>query len=171
VFQTELASGVLTLPRYNIGDIGWAFYSGQLHLTYLYPQEDRTVSDVTVYIRDAGGAATTAQFGVYSVDGSGDLTLLESTTNDTDLLTTAWSEKTKALSDSVSLVAGNAYAIGYLLVTSNGVGSIESIGGRWSTHKMAPRLCGKLDSQTSLPSSISAGSVLENAIMLLAQLS
>ena len=170
-FQTELASGVLTIPRFVVGDVGWNYHSNILHLTYLYPQENRTVSDLTVYVRDAGGAATTAQLGLYSVDGSGNLTLLESTTNDTDLLTSAWTDKTKALSDSVDLVAGNAYAIGYLLVTSNSVGSVEGMGGRWGLHVSAPRLAGKLDGQTSLPSSITAGSILDNGIMLLVRAS
>lgn len=165
--RTEFTDRVITIPRFSIGDIGWNFYSGQLHLTYLYPQVNRTVSNLSIYVRDAGGAATTAQLGLFSVDGSGNLTLLETTTNDTDLLTSAWTTKTKALSGSVSLVAGNSYAIGYLVVTSNSLGSVEGQGGRWDVHKLSPRLCAKLDGQSSIPSSISAGSLLDSGIMLL----
>lgn len=159
--QTDLPSGVLTLPRLSVVDIGsWTFSSGLLSITYLYPQENRTISNLSAYIRDAGGAATTAKLGLYTVDGSGDLTLVRSTTNDTDFLTSSWTTKTKALDSSYSLVAGNAYAIGYILVTSNAVGSMEGVSGRWDVFSIAPRLTAKLESQTDLPSSITAGTLL-----------
>ncbi len=168
MLRTDLTTGLLSIPRLTVYEVGsWAFYSGLLSLVYLYPTQNRTVSSLSVFLRDAGGVATTAQLGLYSVNGSGDLTLQASTTNDTNFLTSSWSTVTKSLSSSVSLVAGNVYAVGYLIVSSNSMGAFEGTNGRWSVSGYAPRLTAKLESQTSLPSSVSAGSLLDVSHALL----
>jgi hypothetical protein len=128
--------------------------SGHLQLTYLYPEVDRTISNLTMYVRDAGGTPTLARLGVYSVDASGNLTLLASTTNDTALITSAWTAQTKALSASVSLSAGSVYAIGLLIVSSNAMPSLRGLAGQFDEFALAPRLTGRVTGQTDLPSSI-----------------
>ena len=128
--------------------------SGALCLTFVYPTVNRAISSLTFYELEAGGTATLARLGVYSVDGSGNLTLLASTTNDTALVSSGWTDVTKSLSSSVSLVAGNVYAFGMLLVTSNSIGGVRGFGGHFDELAQAPRLTGRVTGKTDLPSSV-----------------
>jgi hypothetical protein len=97
---------------------------------------------------------------VYTIAGSGNLTLAASTTNDTSLLAggvgTAY---TKSLSGSVDLTAGGRYVYGFLVVTSATAPTLCGVvlgSGEAST---TPRLSGLVASQSDLPSSISSGCV------------
>jgi len=170
--MTETSSGVLTIPRISVVDLAsWAIYSNLFSVGYLYPTQNRTVNNLSIFVRTAGGVATIARLGLYSVAGNGDLTLLASTTNDTALLTSAWTTKTKALDVPVSLVAGNTYAIGYLIVTANAVGSIEGLSGRWDILAIPPRMSAKVEGVAALPASVTAATLLQASHVIMAMAS
>lgn len=165
--KTDLTAGTTTIPRLGGYDnVGWDLASGKMLLTYLYPQENRTVSNVTTIVREAGGVATLAQIGLYSVAVNGDLTLLGSTVSDVNLPTYAWTATTKTFGSSVTLTAGSAYAVGILIVSANAMPGIAGNFGQWSEMALAPRLTGSLSAQTSLPSTIPNGSVSDSGVAL-----
>ena len=160
VERLNLTSGLTTLPRPNsYTNIGADLASETLLLVYLYPDENRTINDLTFLVQEAGGTATLAQLAVFSADGSGNLTSLATTTHDANLVTSAWTTQTKSLSSSVSLVAGNTYAVGLLLVSSNAMPGIGGALGHWDEFALAPRLTGRVYGQTSMPSSVNVGDI------------
>jgi hypothetical protein len=103
--------------------------SGSLFATYFTSPSSRTVtSGVTVASGTAAGATPTlVRFGLYAVDGSGNLTsLLAATVNDTALLAGANTVYTKAWASSYTLDRATRYAVAALVVTA----------------QTAPTLCG-----------------------------
>ena len=160
VERLNLTSGLTTLPRPNsYTNIGADLASETLLLVYLYPDENRTINDLTLLVQEAGGTATLAQLAVFSADGSGNLTSIATTTHDASLVVSAWTTKTKSLSSSVSLVAGSTYAVGLLLVSSNAMPGIGGALGHWDEFALAPRLTGRVYGQTSMPSSVNVGDI------------
>ena len=127
-----------------------------LMLTYVYPSENISIDDLMCFTREAGtGSPTLARMGVYSVDsGTGDLTLMASTTSDTAILTTAWSGNHKTLNTTASLVAGSAYAFAFLGVGTTTMPGFYGINGPSGEFALDPPVCGKVDSSTDLPSTV-----------------
>ena len=156
-----LTSGESTLSRRAIMN-GATLTSGIVRLTYFTARKTETINSVRVgtYTTAAGATPTLCRIGIYSVDGSGNLTLVASTANDTALFAAASTTYTKALSSAWSKVAGTRYAVGVLVVTGATAptiqGQILSIADELA---QAPRLCGGRSGQSDLPSSITAGNV------------
>jgi hypothetical protein len=141
--------------------------NGFLRLSYLTATKSETVTSVRVPCATAGVGATLARIGVYSIDGSGNLTLIASTPNDTGLWIASSTSYTKSLSDSFSKVRGTRYAIGIisvgastapLLYGNNAVAGVEM--------SQPPRLSAILTSQTDLPSTISVGSLGDTTVTM-----
>jgi len=155
-----ITSGEETLDRLQtFGDVDMVL--GSVHLTYFTARKTETINNVVTAIPSTAGASnTTSRIGIYTIDGSGNLTLTASTANDTALWTSTGT-RTKALSSSWSKVAGTRYAVGMLTIGGTpaqpgGVFTIPSLSGT------APRVAGEMTGQSSLPSSISVGSIVDS---------
>ena len=168
--STKLANGILTMPRSDASRGAYSYdgvADSTLLLTYLYPAEDIDINWCMMFTREAGsGTITLCQTGVYSVDGSGNLTLEAETTSDTSIPTTGWSGHYKTLDSTVSFVKGNAYAFGFLMVGASSVPAFYGVNGLAGEFGEAPRITAKVDSQTSLPSSVAVGSLSDVGIGL-----
>ncbi|MBN2445530.1 MAG: hypothetical protein JXO22_02310, partial [Phycisphaerae bacterium] len=116
----------------------------------------RTLTGATAAV-----GATLCRIGIYSVDaGTGDLTLVASTANDTALWIAANTAYTKALSASFSKTAGSQYAVGVLCVGASTAPTMVGQSAIAATEAaLSPRLSGLVSGQTDLPSNITAGSV------------
>ena len=156
-----LTSGESTLSRRAIMS-GATLTSGIVRLTYFTARKTETINSVRVgtYTTAAGATPTLCRIGIYSVDGSGNLTLVASTANDTALFAAAATTYTKALSSAWSKVAGTRYAVGVLVVTGATAPTVQGQAvGLGDELAQAPRLCGGRSGQSDLPSSITAGNV------------
>lgn len=136
--------------------------SGTLRLGYFTSTKNEVKSSIKVYCQTGGGAPTLTKFGLYSVDGSGNLTLIGSTASDTTLLRTNATTYTKALQAAVSTVAGTRYAVAILVVTGSSVPSVSGKQGHANQFNAEPRLSASLNSQTDLPASIAVGSLVDS---------
>jgi hypothetical protein len=163
VGSTQLTTGILTMPRpqanrgaYNYDGVA----DSTLMLTYVYPSEDIDIDNLMCFTREVGtGSPTLAQMAVYSVDLLGDLTLMASTTSDTAILTTAWSGHYKTLNTTASLVAGSVYAFAFLGVGTTTMPGFYGISGPSGEFALDPPVCGKVDSTTTLPSTVDFGDI------------
>ena len=133
--------------------------SGTLFLSYFTPMRDMTVSNIACASgNSASSSLTVARMALYSTSGatSGDLAQeLASTTNDTTLFTTIQTVFTRALSTSVSLVAGTRYAAGVLVVgtTMGNIVCKNSPTTVASVMNQKPRMVANVPSLSALPSS------------------
>lgn len=157
-----LTTGESTRPR-GLSTAGVSTGSGSLRLTYFTAAKTETINSIRTVCTTAGTSSTLQRIGIYSIDGSGNLTLVASTASDTSLWIAA-SAYTKALSASFSKVRGTRYAVGILYV---GGGTAPSLSGLLPTNAteagQPPRLSGFLTSQTDLPSSITSASILDTS--------
>ena len=138
-----------------------ALAASTLMLTYWTAVKTETINNVqTVTGGTAASGLTYANIGIYTIDGSGNLTLAASTG---DLHTTLWASTytkyTSALTSGFSKVAGTRYAMGLLAVGTtppNLFGQYVSFSGN------APIIAGTV-SETTLPGTLTAGSVVAGA--------
>lgn len=167
---TEGSFGLTTLPRIDSGL--WLYdyngiETGELNLTYVFPEVTRTIDTIDIPVGTAAGATPTiSRIGIYSVDGSNNLTLIGSTPNDTALFTTAYVNKTKALSSPVTLTAGNVYAFAVLFVTT---ASRPVLRGRVISNnagQLAPILNGRVTAQTDLPATVDNWNVWSSEVAI-----
>jgi len=159
VTSREISSGESTLPRLSV--TGFASSgSGSLRLTYFTARKTETINSVRIYTGGtAASGGTLCRIGIYSEDGSGNLTLVASTANDTALWIAGSTSYAKSLSASFSKVRGTRYAVGPLFV---GTTAPNFIGYNFlpaGEAGQAPRLGALLGGQTDLPSSIAVGSI------------
>ena len=157
-----LTTGESTRPR-GLSTAGVSTGSGNLRLTYFTAAKTETTASVRTVCTALGTSATLQRIGIYSIDGSGNLTLIASTASDTSLWIAAASY-TKALSASFSKVRGTRYAVGILYV---GGGTAPSLSGLLPTNAtedgQPPRLSGFLTSQTDLPATVAVGNILDTS--------
>ena len=145
---------------------GVATSGGTLRFVYFVAQRTETINNLTVYSGStaAGATPTLVRYGVYTVDGSGNLTLAHSIANDTAIFASTNTGYTRALTSSWSKVKGTRYAIGVLVVTAaaaptltgQSVAALANIMGG-SANKL--RRTSALTSQTDLPASVTSGSL------------
>jgi hypothetical protein len=143
-----------------------AAVSGVVHLTYFTADKSETISTLTVSTGSVAAAATPTlcRLGLYSVDGSDNLTLVASTTNDTTLFAATQTAYAKALSTPYAKVAGQRYATAILVVSGatmpnfHGV-QLPATGWINTLSRLAPATAGRLLAQTDLPASITAASM------------
>jgi hypothetical protein len=156
-----LSSGQETIPRWAAGG-SITMSSGVLRLAYFAARRSGTASGVRVVTggTTAGATPTLIRYGLYSVDGSGNLTLIAATANDTSLFNVALTSIAKSFTASTAVTAGSTYAVGALVVTAASAPTVPGILSTVAAEtQQAPQLCGSLTGQTDLPSSITAGSV------------
>lgn len=159
-FANRLRSGEATLVnREDASSSALAATTQTLYLTY-FTAKTRLTS-TTVAVPTGGTAAATvtlARIGLYAVDGAGNLTLIASTANDTNLFNGTNAFFTKSWSQAVTIHKGQRYALGILVVatttpTFNGFSVGAVIGA------IGPRLNAQVGSQSDLPASIAVGSL------------
>lgn len=166
----QLAAGVNPVPRFlgfgtGVGLAG----SGVMVLSY-FTAHQAVSSAANVYVRSgataAGATPTLVRWGLYSVAGNGDLTLVASIANSTNLFAATNTGYTRSISTPYSLTAGQRYASAWLIVTSAAMPTIIGPGPAVGAAELAiaPRLTGQVSGQTDLPSSVSAGSVADSAV-------
>jgi len=144
--------------------------TGNLRVAYFTAERTRVTTQVRAFVATTGAAATPtlARIGVYSVADNGDLTLVASTANDTSLFATIGAGYTRALTSSLTLVQGQRYAAGPLVVTGVTAPNVMGIGlGSGSSVALAdtPRMNGQVSGQTDLPASVPAASVVATGSM------
>lgn len=161
---TLLTNGQETFPR-EIASSSVTQSTGVLRLGYFTARKNETAVNAVVVTAatPAGATPTLVRYGLYSVASNGNLTLIASTPNDTALLSVALTVYSKAFSVSVAVNKGARYAFGVLVVTGATAPTIVggTQGGAAALHGLAPRLAGQMSSQTDLPSSVTAGSIVD----------
>jgi hypothetical protein len=162
VSPSLLVSGEATFdPRLGVAI---TLATQRLQLTYFTALRTETCTQIVCYTAGnaAGATPSLCQMALYSVDASDNLTLIASTPNDTTLFALANTRYAKATSASFTKIQGQRYAVAILVVSSATVPSIYGNGGMGGTglvFNTLPRRQGRVGSQTSLPASISAGTV------------
>lgn len=132
--------------------------------SYFVAKQNITINNLTAFSGSTAAAATptTVKFAVYSVDaGTGDLTRLGITTNDTAVFASTFTGYTKALGSGVALTQGLTYAYAVLQVSSAAVATLIGCPavGLQNEFFRAPRLSGIVTGQTDLSSSYTNASV------------
>lgn len=159
----RLTNTLQTIPRWSAVQNCTLQGSGALALVYLTADQTLTPSGVAVgtYNTAAAATPTLVRFGLYSVDtGSGDLTLIASTPNDTTLLAATYTIYSKSWSTPVELNRGVRYALGLLVVTGTTMPTLigaNAYSGSFSSR--APAISHKVAGQSDLPASVAFGSL------------
>lgn len=174
----SLTAGEFIPPRNRMTGNGIAVATGTLYLTYFTADKTETISTLTVWTGATQAAATPTlcRMGVYSVAANGDLTLAASTPNDTSLFAAQNTAYAKGVSVALSKVAGQRYAHALLITSSTTMPTFHGVqlpatSPTNSIVMLAPAICGRVTSQTDLPSPISAASVVGYQAMVSMQLS
>lgn len=166
--SNALASGQSTLPRTQVSNQGLGITSGGMRFAYFTSTKTETVNNLRL-ITGTGAAAATptlVRAGVYSVDGSGNLTLLGAIASDTSIFATASTAYTRALTTPVSLQATRRYAVGIIVVSAATTPSLAGLS--WANSAelaQEPRVSAALTGQTDLPASILATSLIPISVM------
>jgi hypothetical protein len=163
VTSREITSGESTLPRLSvIGTVNSG--SGSLRLTYFTARKTETINSVRIYTGStAASGGTLCRIGIYSEDGSGNLTLEASTANDTALWIAGSTSYTKSLSASFSKVRGTRYAVGPLFVGTTAPTFIGHAALPAGESGQSPRLGALIGGQTDLPATIANASISAQA--------
>lgn len=136
----------------------------RLQLTYFTALRTETCTQFGVNTGGtaAGATPTLCRIGLYTVDGSDNLTLVAATNNDTTLFAGANTRYTKPASASYSKVAGQRYATGVLVVTAATAPTFcgtASMGGSGLSQSTLPRRQGRVAGVSDLPATITAATV------------
>jgi hypothetical protein len=165
VLHTEvLTTGEETVPLELVSSSAIGVTSGSLRLTYFTARKSETTTGIRVTsgTTAAGATPTLIRVGLFSIDSSGNGTLVAVTPNDTTLFATASTPYTKSWSTPYAKVAGQRYAWGILIVTAAATPTFPgySIAAALDVESgLSPRGSGRLLSLTDIPSSFTAGSV------------
>jgi hypothetical protein len=147
--------------------------SGRLHLHYFTAERTEAISQIETYsgATAAGATPTLIRLGIYSIDTvTGDGTLVASIANDLTLYVATFTTYLRSLTSTFSKVRGARYAIGTLVVTAAAAPIVMTMQtGTVSTADTllarAPRIGGRLDSQTDLPASFLGSAIQTNRIL------
>lgn len=171
--RDDVLASVTTMPRQLVQSTVAGMASQSLRLTGFTADKSLTANNVATLsgITAAAATPTVCRIGVYSVSVTNDCTLIGSTANDTTLWAAAATRYIKALSAPTSIVQGQRYAVGILVVTAaampNFYGS-SSIPGAESL--IAPFVSAALASQSDLPSTIAGTSLAASGTGIYARL-
>jgi hypothetical protein len=152
---------------------------------------DQSFTPTTLFAETSGSGVTSptlCRMGIYSTDGSGNLTLIGSTPSDTTLFVGGFYGYAKAMSSSVSLTLGTRYAMATLYTggstsakfwgvtigigdqtgpNGTGAGGVSAgyiaTGNGVAVPEAKPYLASQLTGQTNLPSTISYSSLTYSA--------
>lgn len=158
--QTRFLKGWPTAARENLNGSA-TLTSGTLRLAYFTAHKAGPSTGIRVISAVAAAATPTiVRFGLYTVDASGNVTLVASTPNDTTLLSVANTTYTKAWSVNPTMVKGQRYAFGALVVTAAAAPTIISVFTPSNTEAFIdPTVCSFLGGQADLPASVAVGSL------------
>jgi len=136
--------------------------SQAMQLNYFTARKSETTTQVRVISGGvATGTPTLVRYGLYAIDGAGAGTLVAATSSDTSQLAATNTTYTKAWTTPYAKVAGQRYAVAVLTVAST-AGSLTGIAtsGFSAELAVAPRITGRLNSQTDLPSTFTDASLV-----------
>lgn len=161
LWADALASGESTMPRIAVSQTAVASGNGSMRFTYFTARKSETITQVRwPCAATAQVGASLCRIGVYSVNGSGDLTLVAATANDTNLWLAGSTSYTKSFASSFAKVRGTRYAMAALVVGTSTAptfyGQTALIAGE---NGFAPVVASLLSGQTDLPSSVPVGSL------------
>lgn len=160
--ENRITTGMEVFPREFADNLNNSLPTGTVSLTYFTAYKTMPVASLRTAVGNTAAAATPTlcKMGLYSVAANGDLTLIASTANDTTLWSAVTTIYTKALAAGVTLQRGQRYALACLVVTSAAAPMLICNQPSSILAAEGPRLTGQLGSQTDLPASITAGSVV-----------
>jgi len=155
------STGQEIIPRDLITSDTVGATSGQLSLNFFTAYNTETINSLRSYTGNtaAGATPTMCKMGLYSVDGSGNLTLLAGTTNDTTMWSAAFTAYTKALTSGVSVTKGTRYCMAWLIITAAALPTWPTRNQPTWSGTLSPRIYGQLANQTDLPASVTAASI------------
>ena len=157
-----IAAGEEVLPRFTVAGAQPLAASGTLHLTYFTARKTEAITKVRM-LTDATAATgvTLARMGIYSVDGTGTLTLVAATANDATLFGGTYTPYQRNLTTTFNKVKGSRYAVGVLVIgTTMPVITATTCAG--ADASLPPRLCAILAGQTDLPVAATNASLAED---------
>jgi hypothetical protein len=158
-----LRLGAENMPRWAANNsTGITMTSGAVRFSYFVAPRNMALTRLSVSSGTTAAAATPtlARAGLYSVAGNGDLTQLAATTSDTGMFAAALTPYSRALSTTVTLTEGQAYAVATVVVTAAAAPTVQgALAGTGGDNSLAPRLSGVLTAQTDLAASYTAGQV------------
>jgi len=131
--------------------------SGTIGFTFFTPNQNLTVSQVSMINVSANSGVTLARMGLYTFDGT-TATLVARTASDTSLFNVANTLSTRSFNttggfpSTYNLVAGQRYALGVIQVASS-VASFAGITTNALMSSSAPRMTGGANTQTDLVTS------------------
>jgi hypothetical protein len=132
--------------------------NGALQLVYFTANDTTpwdTISAAAGSTASAG--ATLARLGVYSLDASGNGTLVAATANDTTILQGANQTAKRSLASAFTPTIGARYALGLLVVGTTTAGNYKGVSITAGMAVNPPRAAGILNGQTDLPANFTAG--------------
>jgi hypothetical protein len=167
ISSQAVASGETSIPRVPGMGNGASLTSQVLMLTYWTATKTETVNNIGLYVGVHAAAATPtyAAMGVYSVDGSGNLTLLGQCASDTTLFATTFTPYTRAVTTPFTKTAGQRYAFGVLVVSAAAMPNFYGYNATVPWGNVAPIVGGQVSGQSTLPASITTGSITTNNFM------
>jgi hypothetical protein len=149
-----------TMPRTAAAAAGNTV-SGEVHLSFFTAAQTKTVSNISMVTSGTAAATvTTIRLGLYTVDGSGNVTLVARTANDTTLFNATNATFTRPFNttggfpSSYELVAGTRYAVGFIVVATTRPSLYHCPTQNAAITSLAPRMAAVLASQTDLPTTI-----------------
>lgn len=148
-----------------------AMTSGVLRLTYFTAYRTETIASLASGTgATAAATPTTCKMGLYSVDAvTGDLTRVGITANDTAIWAATNTKYTKAMTGTVSVVAGTRYVFACLYVgTTAPVLSARTVPQALASDNN--RMHASLSAQTDIPSSITAASLAVAGVQIYGEL-
>lgn len=161
-------TGVESFPRWACGTftVGMGS-SGTARFVYFTPSVNVTVSTIVTASGGTAAAATPTlcRVGLYTVASNGDLTLVARSANDTAMYAATQTEYAKALDttggypSSYTLVAGQRYAGGVLVVSGTTLPTMTGTSGLTSLLTRAPRIASAKTGETDLAASYTTGSL------------
>lgn len=149
-----------TMPRVSAAAAGNTV-SGEVHLAFFTAAENKTVSNISMVTSGTAAATVTLiRMGLYTVDGSGNVTLVAQTASDTALFNAINTTFTRAFSTtggypaSYNLVAGTRYAVGFIVVATTRPTLYHGPTQNLAITSLEPRMAAVLASQSDLPTAI-----------------
>lgn len=167
--------GVETMRRKEIASTTISILSGTLRLAFFTADRDELITKLIAMSGGTPAAATPTlvRYGLYSVASNGDLTLVAASANTTSTFSAADTEYPLPLSSGGGLPtsyvcqAGFRYALGTIVVSGTTTPTLRGQGaGVAANMARDPRQCAFLTGQTDLPTTISAGSLVNSASVI-----
>ena len=158
----RMDAGQETIPRWAASVNTISMPTGTVRLAYFVARRNATVTAVKVWSGGtaAGATPTLVKFGLYSVDSSGNLTLMSATASDTSIFASAATAYSRNLLASQAVQADQLYAIAAIVVTSAATPTVDGCTVQpTSDTTLSPALCFNLTGQTDLPASITFASL------------